>query len=492
MPNDFSQIPCSFDVQVYGDIKQVSSVRSSARLRIFYKGMNRNRTFISDDFANQLIKTLPYTPVKGIFDKETTDFLDHGEANSDGRIYGIVPENPNFQWEEHVDIDGITRKYACCDVFLFTGIYPEAKLIHDKPQSMELYRKTLKGEWLVSELDNMPYFNFESGEFCGLQVLGEEVEPCFEGAAFFSLLNRFEKQISELEQKSNIKESEKMDKQLFMLSNHAKAESLFDLCNPNFTEESNWTVDKIILDVTDVYVLTVDKTGKYQQTAYSVDNETVSLGETVDVNAMFVSGAEFDAIESLKAEGEGSFAKVVEDFATQKSQIEAFNAEKAEIEARMAEMQNATKQKSEVESESDAEAAVNNALQEATEKFEARIAELEAEKCELNKKVEDIINENSALSDFKANIERQEKQQIFDKYSEFLSDEQLEAFKSEMNTESVDTFKQHISVAVLENKGDALFGETTAEPPMIFKNLSNERDAESGALTLLKMNIKRG
>jgi hypothetical protein len=115
---------------------------------------------------------LPYTPIKGIFDKDSVDFEDHGEDNSDGRIYGIVPENPNFAWEDHEDEDGVIRTYASCDVLLFTAIYNEATLIPDKPQSMEIYRKTLKGEWRLSEEDGRPYYYFIKGGLVGLQTLG--------------------------------------------------------------------------------------------------------------------------------------------------------------------------------------------------------------------------------------------------------------------------------------------------------------------------------
>ena len=139
--SDFSNPPCTLDVTVYGAPEKYNDVLSKSRVRIFYKGMNRNRTFISEDFANQLIASLPYTPVKGIFDKDSLDFEDHGEDNSDGRIYGIVPENPNFAWEDFEDEDGVTRSYASCDVLLFTGIYAEAHLIPGKPQSMEIFRK---------------------------------------------------------------------------------------------------------------------------------------------------------------------------------------------------------------------------------------------------------------------------------------------------------------------------------------------------------------
>ena len=125
-------IPTNFDVRLYGKVEEYSPTLSKCRVRIFYKGMNRNRTFITEEFAQQLIDSLPYAPVKGIFDIEEVDYKDHGKRNSEGRIYGIVMENPNFAWEDHMDDDGIIRTYACADVLLFTALYPEAKLIPEK------------------------------------------------------------------------------------------------------------------------------------------------------------------------------------------------------------------------------------------------------------------------------------------------------------------------------------------------------------------------
>jgi len=49
---DFSNPPYTLDVTVYGNAEKVSDVLSKSRVRIFYKGMNRNRTFISEDFSN--------------------------------------------------------------------------------------------------------------------------------------------------------------------------------------------------------------------------------------------------------------------------------------------------------------------------------------------------------------------------------------------------------------------------------------------------------
>ena len=130
------KIPTKIDVTLYGNIEQLSPTLSKGRVRTFYKGLNRNRTYISEEFAEQLIASLPYAPVKGIFDEDDEDFGSHGEDNTDGKIYGVVMEDCNFAWEDHLDKDGVVRTYACADVILFTGLYPEAKLISGKSQSM--------------------------------------------------------------------------------------------------------------------------------------------------------------------------------------------------------------------------------------------------------------------------------------------------------------------------------------------------------------------
>ena len=148
-----------FPVAIYGNFQKFSDTISRARVRIFYKGLNRNRSYITEEFAEKLIKTLSYVPVKGIF--EEVDYTDHGDKRSEGRIYGVVPADHNFAWEKHVDEDGVEREYACCDVLLYTAIYPEAELITGKGQSMEIYSPSIKGQWIYME--GKKVFRFEEG-----------------------------------------------------------------------------------------------------------------------------------------------------------------------------------------------------------------------------------------------------------------------------------------------------------------------------------------
>ena len=191
-----------FPVSIYGKLEKFTDTISRARVRIFYKGLNRNSTYITEEFAEKLINTLSYAPVKGIYDSEDSDYTDHGKKRNEGRIYGIVPADKNFAWEKHTDEDGETREYACCDVLLYTALYGEAEKIVGSSQSMEIYPPSIKGKWIY--MSGKKVYQYEEGCFLGLQVLGQEVEPCFEGAAFFSMYKQIEDIYEKLNEYKNI------------------------------------------------------------------------------------------------------------------------------------------------------------------------------------------------------------------------------------------------------------------------------------------------
>lgn len=177
--------PTNFVATVYGNLVPLNnSALSKARLKIFYKGMNRNGSYINEEIAEKLISTLPGTPVVGYYDSDKDDFLGHVSPESN-RAYGFVPEEMNFRWEMFLDPDGVYRTYACTDIILWTGRYPIASKIVGKSHSMELNPDTVEGEWV--EHDDEYYFEFTNAEFFGLCVLGEEYEPCFEGSSFYEL-----------------------------------------------------------------------------------------------------------------------------------------------------------------------------------------------------------------------------------------------------------------------------------------------------------------
>ena len=173
-------IPTTFSLDFVSGLTKVNDLISKVRARVYYRGGNRNGTWITSEFAEKLNETLPHVPILGSYNPETEDFEDHFDKGQK-KAYGFVPTNTNFQWE--VGDDG--REYATVDVYLWVGIYSEAAKIINKSQSMELMRETISGDWKVVNGDF--YFVYQTGALQGLCTLGDAVTPCFEASAFYSL-----------------------------------------------------------------------------------------------------------------------------------------------------------------------------------------------------------------------------------------------------------------------------------------------------------------
>lgn len=484
----FDDVSLKLDVTTYGNLETVTDTISKCRVRIFYKGLNRNRTYISDDFANQLISSLPYAPIKGIFNYADVDFEDHGEDNTDGRIYGVVPENHNFAWEKHMDEDGVEREYATADVYLFTGLYPEASLIPGKPQSMEIFRMNLKGEWKIWE-DGKPYFHFYKGSLVGLQTLGREVEPCFEGSAFFSLCKDLQDCVNYIKQIDNHnkkEEGEKMDKTLFRLSDNEKADILFDLINPNFNEAGNWELNGIVTDVYDDYALYVNQTG-YHRAYYTKDGDNVSLGEVIDVKITDVTASEYSALEAMKAIS-GTYEAAQESYTNLENKVNELEAEKETYTAEKATLEEA---KATLEAEKETYTAEKEGLEASiAEKdakigeYETQISDLTAENVRLENEKNDIISENESLGAFKKNVETEKKTAIINEFAAHLTDEQIDNFKSVMDNFEVADFKKEVCTAAYE--ADPTIFSKKEDTGLIFKGGNPDSSkAESGVIRLL-------
>ena len=58
----------------FSNLEKVNDRITKARVSIFYKGFNRNGTFITDSAAASLINSLSYAPIKGIYSELSEDF----------------------------------------------------------------------------------------------------------------------------------------------------------------------------------------------------------------------------------------------------------------------------------------------------------------------------------------------------------------------------------------------------------------------------------
>lgn len=178
---------------------QVSPLISKGICKVCYVGQqpNRNHTVITKDVATEMGRKLPGSPVVGYFNQDTKDFEGHNREIivKDGKFeivdvtkaYGFVPTDANVWFQKYND-EGVEREYLVTDVYIWDGIYPESKRILEKGNnhSMELSQENQKGFWTNDDKTHGRIFIYNEALIEKLCVLGENVEPCFEGAQFGS------------------------------------------------------------------------------------------------------------------------------------------------------------------------------------------------------------------------------------------------------------------------------------------------------------------
>ena len=411
-----------FPVSIYGNVEKFNDIFSKARCRVFYKGANRNGTYITDEFAEELISTFKYIPVKGIHDGE--DFTDHGTARSEGQIYGIVPETNNFAWEQHLDKDGVERTYACTDVLLFTALYPEASDIVSKPQSMELYEPSLSYHMAI--VQGQKYVVFDHGRFLGLQVLGDDVEPCFEGASFFTLQKSIEDTIQKIKEYSNIGGNSEMEIN-FKLSDNQKYNAIWTLLNSEFNEEGDWTISYSICDVYDEYALTYNiENGCYERVYYTKDDATdsLTLGDKVQVYIVDITAEEKATLDTLKVLNGNTYELVNENLTNAEknaSDCAAFSTKIEELNTTIA------------------------TLNTEAESAQAKIAEVQTEYDKATELNASLTEELDSLKTFKKSIEDQSKEAVIFEYSDKLPETVLDTYRAKFDDYTVEDLDMHLA-----------------------------------------------
>lgn len=473
---DIKDVNLSIPVTVFGKLTPYNDVISKARVRIFYKGLNRNNTYISDEFAEKLLSTISYSPICGIYDDD--DFTDHGENRSIGKAYGVVPENPNITWEKHLDKDGVEREYACADVLLWTARYKEASEIPGKAHSMELYDKSINGTWKYA--NGRRYFEFTDGCFIGLTPLGDGVEPCFEGSAFYTLATSLTEMVKELKNYTKTLENKLEGGQgkmtiNFKLSDSEKHMAIWSLLNTNFTEEGNYEIQYDILDIYDDYALVYDYDSRsYYRIKYSKDNEKneVTLGEREKTYVMDVSETELNSLKAIKALNGDTYEKIDETFSSKINEVETLTGTVAERDASIEEL--------------------NGKVSE----FETTISELNTKVNTLTSEKESLETAKSALEAtkeeleiYKSNKERTEKQAVLTQYSERLDETIISEFSAKIDDYTVEDLSKELAVKLVEaNPG--LFSKGGA--PLIPQDYKDKEDASlSPAAKLLKKHRNR-
>lgn len=198
----------------FGETQSLTSNKyiTHAKLKVFYVGETPDKRVFTKQFSDQLLQTLPGTPVVAYYDEEKGDFVGHNYVQY---VFGYVPEHATISYIKEGPVE-----YAVTDVMLFTGrndnIGEVANKIIGKSHSLELDGDTVEAT-IVRSGSSIRSITFHKGSFLGLSVLGDNEKPAFTGSTFFTeddadvkaFINSFKEFKSEVElYKSGGKEME--------------------------------------------------------------------------------------------------------------------------------------------------------------------------------------------------------------------------------------------------------------------------------------------
>ena len=181
--------PCEFI-----NLQPVNPLISKVQIKVCYVGdePNRNGTVITKEVAKQMANSLPGSPIVGFYNDTKEDFEEHNriidlsngkfEFKDTTRPYGFVDLNARAWFQKFTD-DGIEHEYLMTEGYLWTGQYPETKRVLAKGNSQSMEIENVDGTWTKSDKNEYEFFIINEAIISKLCILGDDVEPCFEGAS---------------------------------------------------------------------------------------------------------------------------------------------------------------------------------------------------------------------------------------------------------------------------------------------------------------------
>ena len=170
---------------------------SKCEIKVMYLGKNRNGSYMDKNAAINMAQSLRCVPIVAAYHEDKEDFGDHGEVIhiENGEIsftcatvpYGFVAPDAKVWFQKFIDTDEfgneIEREYMMTTGYLWTDQYPEITkcLSEGQGQSMEL--DNTDGHWATDNNSGVDFFIINDATITKLCVLGDDVEPCFEGAS---------------------------------------------------------------------------------------------------------------------------------------------------------------------------------------------------------------------------------------------------------------------------------------------------------------------
>lgn len=432
---------------------EINPLMSRCEIKVLYLGENRNHSYITKEVATDMAKTLRGAPIVGYYKEENEDFADHGQKitfDDEGvkfecmtKPYGFVAPDAQVWFQKFEDTDDfgnkIEREYLMTTGYLWTGQYEECKSVIDqgRPQSMELDEENLKGHWATNNNTGVDFFIINDAIFSKLCILGEDVEPCFEGSSItaqketsnnFTLLdNDFKKTLYSM-----------MQDLKFALEGGQRMEN----------EAVNETVEEVV-ETPEVVEETAEeeKTETVEEKTETVEEETTEAVEEEQVEEPVLAEEIQDSIEACPEEN----------FACNKDDEHKKYEEESEEESKEEE------DKADKEEEDDKE--------EDKKDYSLLYSELQAAYSDLETKYQ-------ALVEFKNEIDNEKKDALINSFYMLSEEDKADVIANKANY-SLDEIEAKLSVICVRKRVNFELAEedetkSEAKEESITYNLSNE------------------
>ena len=439
------------------NVTPVNPLISRCEIKVCYVGEepNRNGSVITKEVASQMANSLPGSPIVGFFNETKQDFEEHNrvidvsngkfEIKDTTRPYGFVDLNAKVWFQKFID-DGINeREYLMTEGYLWTEQYPECKriLALGNNQSMELDEKNLNANWSIDENGYPEFFIINEAIISKLCILGQDVEPCFEGASIsaptiqFSFDDNFKEQLfsmmNELKDLLN-----KGGEKVFTRYAVEIGDTLWTALYGHVCE--NYSIEGVYEDEDQKFaVLTSDD--KYYRLNFSISDEEITFEEDI------VELESYEPSEELQfaAEAVAAFAETFN-----KSETEE---EEEDEDEEVCEKCGRPLSECECEEEEEEEEKVEYVLDEIPEYVELQqnYAALEQNYQELLTSNESLTNELASLREFKSEIDKKNKQDMIDSFY-MLSDEDKADVLTNIDTYSLEDIEAKLSIICVRNK----------------------------------------
>ena len=513
------------------EMTPINPLISKCQIKVCYVGdtPNRNRSVITKETAKKIAPSIPGCPIVGFYNESTGDFEEHNRTIdiSNGQIkirdttrpYGFVPTDAKvwFQWFED---DGVPHEYMVTEGYIWTGQYPESQRIINEGnnQSMELDDKLIDAYWTKDNNGKPQFFIINEAIMSKLCILGEEVEPCFEGASITKVQFAFEDDFK-------VKLYSLMEKMQEILSNEGGTpvfntyaveiggrlwDAIYDYMwehRPAGSGDLTYMIEGIYEEGTQKFAILQDRK---DLTYYRLD---FSLTETdgfkpadslVKVSLDFKpagSPAQF-AFDDVKAYEEKFMENKVEkpedNAVVEQPVVEEPAPAVEEIPAVVEEPAPAVEVTAVVEDPAPAvvEPASNDGeskpveynLDDVTEYQEllVKYSTLENQVQELQKSLEAVTAERDTLASFKNDIDREKKEKLLSETFFMLSDDVKKEYKDNIDKYSYDDIEKELSVFCVRNKVNFNLTEEKEEAQVTTFNIDSVEDKFANAPAWMK------